>query len=178
MPYQIIKYENVSLKNRVGAQTERESIPTAGFLVLVHSGGLRSVCYMWTLKSITARCCVAKAPKRREKRLLSSLDCNHDLSVLLFCIKLSFMITLIALFMRLTCYYARALPTISGPVNPKLQSRWNSSRPCASIFRRTLRFNFTVQPAFCSSMRSITHHHYLWNRDKSRVCNRHQIMFP
>lgn len=55
--------------------------------------------------------------EKEGKRLLSSFDYNHDLLVLLFCIKLNFMITLIALFMSRTCYYVRCFSSIHSAGN-------------------------------------------------------------
>lgn len=59
-----------------------------------------------TVDNSTEQLCGEQQARKMGKRLLSSRDYNHDLSALLFCIKLNFMITLIALFMSLPCYYA------------------------------------------------------------------------
>lgn len=80
---------------------------TAVFVRFTQVVSLPSVCCtLWDDNSIRSSC-VANSKPEKEIRLLSSFDYNHDLSgALLFCIKLNFMITLIALFMSCFCHYA------------------------------------------------------------------------
>lgn len=90
---------------REAARTRREpALPQFSYGALWWSCSL--VCA--PLQSITARSGLCGKQQARKNRLLSSLDYNHDLSVLLFCIKLNFMITLIAIFMRFSRYYTLA----------------------------------------------------------------------
>lgn len=97
MPYQIMKYENIAeLKH-----TPRVS-PTA-ILFGSLSGGLTLLYVHIIVDNSTKQLC-GEQQARKNERLLSSFNYNHDLSAQLFCIKLNFMITLIALFMRLSCF--------------------------------------------------------------------------
>lgn len=105
MPYQIIKYENISQSWK----TYRSSQFNRNFFSVFGSLWWSRLVYVHIIvdNSTEQLCGKQQAPENKgEKRLLSSFDYNHDLSVLLFCIKLNFMITLIALFMSLSCYYA------------------------------------------------------------------------
>ena len=83
MPYQIMKYENISeLKH-----TPRVSSTAILFGSL--SGGLTHSLVHIIVDNSTKRLCGAKKARKNE-RLLSSFDYNHDLSALLFCMKIKF----------------------------------------------------------------------------------------
>lgn len=96
MPYQIWKF--------LSWNTHR-GVSSTAILFGSLSGGLTLLYVHIILDNSTEQLCGEQQAQKNE-RLLSSCDYNHDLSALLFCIKLNFMITLIALFMSLSCCYA------------------------------------------------------------------------
>lgn len=98
--------ENISKLKHIPSQPQESVQPQFLFGSLRWSLSHLYVAHYGTISAYGAVVWQTASPKK-EIRLLSSFDYNHDLSgALLFCIKLNFMITLIALFMSCFCHYA------------------------------------------------------------------------
>lgn len=112
--------------------------------------------------------------------------------MLLFCIKLNFMITLIALFMSLSCYYARLFLSesvklwklklfmhVSYNVRSPLDSKRSVMDPAALQWRKSVSISSDKSRIFPSTLRFSAIHFTSLHKIAmpNRVCN-HQITSP